>query len=92
MVYYWESHDTSTINSLNKEENQNQQAPSPNAQIEANLLEGKNRYASAGTTLQDIKTDLDRISAGLQSNWLGGAYDAYQQKTDGPPTLRCPLS
>ena len=29
----------------------------PNAQVEANLLEGKGRYASAGTTLQDIKNE-----------------------------------
>src|SRR5579864_2560320 len=52
----------------------------PNAQIEANLLEGKGRYASAGTTLQDIKSDLDSIAAGLQSSWFGEAYQAYQDK------------
>src|SRR5579864_2965397 len=52
----------------------------PNAQIEANLLEGKGRYASAGTTLQDIKGDLDSIAAGLQSSWFGEAYQAYQDK------------
>src|SRR5579859_513372 len=52
----------------------------PNAQIEANLLEGKGRYASAGTTLQDIKHDLDTIAAGLQSSWLGPAYQDYQDK------------
>ncbi len=52
----------------------------PNAQIEANLLEGKNRYASAGTTLQDIKHDLDSIAAGLQSSWLGKASQDFQDK------------
>ena len=52
----------------------------PNAQVEANLLEGKNRYASAGTTLQDIKNDLDSTAAGLQSSWLGGASQDYQDK------------
>jgi WXG100 family type VII secretion target len=52
----------------------------PNAQIEANLLDGKGRYASAGTTLQDIKHDLDSIAAGLQSSWLGGAAQDYQDK------------
>src|SRR5947207_13879062 len=52
----------------------------PNAQVEANLLEGKNRYASAGTTLQDIKNDLDSTAAGLQSSWLGGASQDFQDK------------
>ena len=52
----------------------------PNEQIEANLLEGKGRYASAGTTLQDIKIDPDSIAAGLQSSWLGGASQGYQDK------------
>jgi WXG100 family type VII secretion target len=54
--------------------------PNPNAQIEANLLDAKGRYASAGTTLQDIKQDLDTIAAGLQSSWLGGGSQAYQDK------------
>jgi hypothetical protein len=35
---------------------------SPNAQIEANLLTGKGLYASAGTTLQQIKSDLDGLT------------------------------
>src|SRR5947207_223206 len=52
----------------------------PNAQVEANLLEGKGRYASAGTTLQDILNDLDSIAAGLQSSWLGGASQDFQDK------------
>src|SRR5437773_6489525 len=52
----------------------------PNAQVEANLLEGKGRYASAGTTLQDIKNDLDSSAAGLQSSWLGGASQDFQDK------------
>src|SRR5919206_3118173 len=52
----------------------------PNAEVEANLLEGKGRYASAGTTLHDIKNDLDRIAGGLQSSWLGGAANDYQNK------------
>ena len=52
----------------------------PNEQVEANLLEGKGRYASAGTTLQDIKNDLDGVAAGLQSSWLGGATQSYQDK------------
>ena len=52
----------------------------PNAQVEANLLEGKNRYASPETTLQEIKHDLDSTAAGLQSSWLGGASQGYQDK------------
>jgi len=52
----------------------------PNAQVEANLLEGKGRYASAGTTLQDILNDLDSTAAGLQSSWLGGASQDFQDK------------
>src|SRR5436190_8871381 len=52
----------------------------PNAQVEANLLEGKSRYASAGTTLQDIKNDLDGTAAGLQSSWLGPASQDFQDK------------
>ena len=52
----------------------------PNAQVEANLLEGKGRYASAGTTLQDILNDLDSSAAGLQSSWLGGASQDFQDK------------
>ena len=52
----------------------------PNAEVEANLLEGKNRYASAGTTLQDILNDLDSTAAGLQSSWLGPASQDFQHK------------
>src|SRR5436190_16179766 len=52
----------------------------PNEEVEANLLEGKNRYASAGTTLQDIKNDLDGTAAGLQSSWLGPASQDFQDK------------
>ena len=52
----------------------------PNAQVEANLLEGKGRYASAGTTLQDILNDLNSTAAGLQSSWLGGASQDFQDK------------
>src|SRR5437763_11106011 len=52
----------------------------PNAQVEANLLEGKGRYASAATTLQDILNDLDSTAAGLQSSWLGPASQDFQDK------------
>jgi WXG100 family type VII secretion target len=52
----------------------------PNAQIEANLLEAKGRYASAGNTLQDIGGELKTITGNLQASWLGPASDAYQQK------------
>jgi uncharacterized protein YukE len=59
---------------------QHTQSKNPNAQIEANLLEGKNRYASAGTTLQDIQTELGTLAAGLQASWLGNASGDYQDK------------
>jgi uncharacterized protein YukE len=52
----------------------------PNAQIEANLLQGKNLYISAGSTFQQIKSDLDGLAAGLQRAWIGDAYEAYMQK------------
>jgi len=53
---------------------------SPNAQVEANLLTGKGLYTSAGSTFQQIKSDLDGLAASLQSAWIGTAYDAYMQK------------
>ena len=51
-----------------------------NAQIEENLQDGQAHFASAATTLLDIKHDLDTVSASLQSSWLGAGSEAYQEK------------
>src|SRR5690348_2534385 len=76
-------YESSVYNPNEKKSSQNAQKThneNPNAQIEANLLQGKSLYASAGTQLQDIKTDLDSIAASLQASWLGKAFQGYQDK------------